>query len=191
MMKMIALGAAALAVLAATPALAQSSGSTTIGGAIGLGAGGFTNGSVNTGSLNSDTSSGISGTIGNELSASSGSGFGGTMNINSLPGGTSYAVVGGVGEAGTTISTSVSPSAVGSINSSSYNSGVYGGLTHGNAALNMQVMNFGESAGDYKFNLNFNANNNTTVNAASIDWNAAGAAGPVLFGFGSLGWSAE
>ncbi|MCH7862631.1 MAG: hypothetical protein IH998_13315 [Proteobacteria bacterium] len=191
MMKIIAIGAAALAVLTAAPALAQSSGSGNIGGGIGVGVGGFTNGGISTDSLSSNSTSGISGSINNELSASSGSGFGGTMNINSLPGGTSYAVVGGVGDAGTSITSSVSPSGVGSITSNSYNGGVYGGLTHGNAALSMQVMNFGESAGDYKFTANFNASNTTNVNAASIDWNAAGAVGLVGFGFGSLGWTVE
>ena len=68
-MKIIAIGAAALAVLTAAPALAQSSGSGNIGGGIGIGVGGFTNGGINTDSLSSTSTSGVSGTINNELSA--------------------------------------------------------------------------------------------------------------------------
>ncbi|WP_267382865.1 MULTISPECIES: hypothetical protein [unclassified Sphingomonas] len=191
-MKTIILGTAtALALCVAGPALAQSTGSATIGGGVGIGLGGFSNGSVNTGTVNGSNSQSISGTIGNELSASSGSGFGGSMNINSLPGGTSYAVVGGVGEAGTSISSAVDPMGVGTIQSSSYNAGLFGGVTGGNAALNMQVMNFGQSMGDYKFNLTFAANAADTFNTSAASWDVAGAAGPSLFGFGSVGWNVQ
>ncbi|MES2450757.1 MAG: hypothetical protein V4610_09330 [Pseudomonadota bacterium] len=179
------------ALVTASPALAQSSGSANIGGAIGVGLGGFSDGSVNTASVSGTSANSLNGSINNELSGSSGSGFAGTMDINSLPGGTSYAVVGGLGQAGTVINTSVGPNAVGDISSYSFNSGIYGGLTGGNAALSFQVLNFGQSSADYKFNVNFAQNNTLNFDANSADWNVAGAAGEALFGFGTLGWSAQ
>ncbi len=137
-----------------------------IGGGIGIGVGGFTNGGINTDSLSSTSTSGVSGTINNELSASSGSGFGGTMNINSLPGGTSYAVVGGVGDAGSpSISFQREPLGRRIDHQQQLQCRrLMVASTHGNAALNMQVMNFGESAGDYKFAANFNASGTTSAN---------------------------
>lgn len=191
-MRKAILAAISIAALAAAgPAFAQSSGTVTGGGGIGLGLGGFTNGSVNTGNVNGTNDSSYSGTISNSLSGSSGSGFGGTMNISSLPGGSSYAVVGGAGEAGTSISTSVDPTAVGTIESTSYNAGIYGGATGGNASLDIQVMNFGQSAASYKYDLSFSDNSTLNFNENFADWNAAGAVGIVGFGFGSFGWSGD
>ncbi|CUS44700.1 hypothetical protein MGWOODY_Smn2522 [hydrothermal vent metagenome] len=39
--------------------------------------------------------------------------------------------------------------------------------------------------------MNFAQNNTLNFDANSADWNVAGAAGEALFGFGTLGWSAQ
>ena len=177
-----------LALALATPALAQTSGTVNVGGGIGAGLGGFTNGSLNTLSANGTNTQSISIDVDRNISASSGSGFGGTMDINSLPAGSSFAVVGGVGQAVSTISASVDAENNGSITTSSFNAGLYGGLTTGNAALSMQVMNFGQSSAEFQLTSSFDAGHQDEFQLASTDWTAAGAAGATLFAFGSLGW---
>ncbi len=110
------------------------------------------------------------------------------MNISSLPLGSSYAVVGGVGSSGTSILANVDASNNGSIVSTSFNAGLYGGITGGSAALNMQVMNFGQSSADFKLTSSFDSTHNDSFNATRPTWTMAGAAGVGAFTFGSLGW---
>jgi len=181
----------ALALSVAMPALAQTSGTVTGGVGVGLGLGGFTNGSIDTSTMTGTNSTTIGVDIGREISAASGSGFGGSMDINSLPSGTSYAVVGGVGTAGTAINANIDLANNGSITSNSFNAGLYGGLTGGNAALDMQVMNFGQSSADFKLTAAFDATHTDQLSDFSTDWTAAGAAGATAFGFGSLGWDID
>jgi len=180
-----------LALAVAGPALAQTSGTATIGGGIGLGLGGFTNGAIDTSAVSGTNTQTLSVDITREMSGGSGSGFGGAMNINSIPNGWSYALVGGVGAAGTSISANVDGANNGSITSTSFNSGLYGGLTGGSAALTMQVMNFGQSSADFKLASSFDANHTDKFDTTSLDWTAAGAAGVTAFQFGSLGWDID
>lgn len=188
MKKVLYASISVLALGLAVPAAAQTSGTINGGAGIGLGAGGFTNGAIDTGSVNGTNSQTLSIDMNRELSGGSGSGFGGTMNISSLPLGSSYAVVGGVGSSGTSILANVDASNNGSIVSTSFNAGLYGGITGGSAALNMQVMNFGQSSADFKLTSSFDSTHNDSFNATSTDWTMAGAAGVGAFTFGSLGW---
>lgn len=181
----------ALALAAASPALAQTSGSVNAGAGVGIGLGGFSNGAIDTLSANGTNSQTVSVDIDRSMSASSGSGFGGTMNISSLPAGSSYAVVGGVGTSGSSINANVDAANNGSITTTSFNGGLYGGLTGGNAALSMQVMNFGQSSADFNLTSSFDATHEDTFQLASTDWTMAGAAGATLFTFGSLGWDVD
>lgn len=185
---------ASISVLAlglAMPATAQTSGTINGGAGIGLGVGGFTNGAIDTSTVNGTNSQTLSIDMNREISAGSGSGFGGTMTISSLPLGSSYAVVGGVGSSGTSIIANVDAANNGQIVSTSFNAGLYGGLTGGSAALNMQVMNFGQSSANFKLTTSFDATHSDTFNAASTDWTMAGAAGVSAFTFGSLGWNVD
>jgi hypothetical protein len=180
-----------LALAVAAPAYAQTTGTATGGVGVGFGAGGFTNGAIDTSAVNGTNTDKLTVNIDREISASSGSGFGGRMDINSLPAGSSYAVVGGVGVAGTQVAANVDANNNGTISSTSFNGGLYGGLTNGNAALAMQVMNFGQSSADFKLKTNFEATHADAFNDTSLDWTAAGAAGPTAFAFGSLGWNVD
>ncbi|BCA62839.1 hypothetical protein HMP09_2073 [Sphingomonas sp. HMP9] len=180
-----------LALAAAVPALAQTSGTVTGGAGIGVGLGGFNNGAIDTSTVSGTNGQTLSIDINREMSAGSGSGFGGTMNISSLPAGSSYALVGGVGASGSAISAGVDAANNGTITTSSFNSGLYGGLTGGSAALSMQVMNFGQSSADFKLATSFDASHSDQFNTTSLDWTAAGAAGVTAFTFGSLGWDID
>lgn len=191
MKKTICGAVSALALAAAAPALAQSSGTVTGGVGVGAGLGGFTNGAIDTTSVSGTNSQSISIDMDRDMSAASGSGFGGSMDINSVPGGSSFAVVGGVGTAGTSINANVDGLNNGSITSTSFNGALYGGLTGGNAALDMQVVNFGQSSADFKLTSAFDANYTDEFAASQLDWTAAGAVGAVGFGFGSLGWDID
>lgn len=190
-MKKILFGAAsALALCISVPALAQS-GTVTDGLGVGVGTGGFSNGAIDTSTFSGTDASNISIDVDRDLSAASASGFGGTMSINSLPGGTSYALVGGIGTAGTSISTNIDSDNNGLITTNSFNAGLYGGLTGGNAALSLQVMNFGQSSADFKLVSNVDASHTDVFAVTETDWTAAGAVGLVGFGFGSLGWDID
>jgi hypothetical protein len=180
-----------LALAIAAPATAQTSGTVTGGIGAGLGLGGFTNGAIDTSAVNGTNSQTLDIKIDREMSAASGSGFGGSMDINSLPAGSSFAVVGGAGTSGTSINANVDAANNGTITSTSFNAGLYGGLTSGNAALSMQVMNFGQSSADFKLTTNFNAEHQDEFNNTTLDWTAAGAAGLTGFAFGSLGWNID
>lgn len=188
-MKKAIYGSISVLVLAlATPALGQTSGTVNVGGGIGAGLGGFTNGSLNDLSTNGTNSQTISIDVDRDISAASGSGFGGSMNINSVPAGSSFAVVGGVGQAGSSINANVDAQNNGTITTESFNAGLYGGLTTGNAALSMQVVNFGQSSAEFKLTSSFDSAHQDEYQFDSTDWTMAGAAGATLFAFGSLGW---
>lgn len=180
-----------LALATAAPALAQTSGTVTGGGGVGIGLGGFTNGAIDTSAVSGTNNQALGIDITRDISGGSGSGFGGTMNINSLPAGSSYAVFGGVGAAGSSISANVDLANNGTIDTTSFDGGLYGGLTGGNAALTMQVMNFGQSSADFKLAVSFDATHADTFSANSLDWTAAGATGVGAFTFGSLGWDID
>ncbi|MFG6283214.1 hypothetical protein DC429_10020 [Arthrobacter sp. TPD3018] len=180
-----------LAFAIAVPAAAQTSGTVTGGAGIGIGAGGFTNGAIDTSAVSGTNSQTLSVDVTRNISASSGSGFGGTMNISSVPAGSSYAVVGGVGTSGSSIAANIDAANNGTITTTSFNAGLYGGLTGGSAALNMQVMNFGQSTADFKLVSSFDATHSDQFNLTSTDWTVAGAAGATAFGFGSLGWDVD
>lgn len=180
-----------LALAIAAPATAQTSGTVTGGLGAGFGLGGFTNGAIDTSSVNGTNSQTLDIKIDRDMSASSGSGFGGKMDINSVPAGSSFAVVGGAGASGTSINANVDAANNGTITSTSFNAGLYGGLTNGNASLAMQVMNFGQSSADFKLSTNFTAEHQDEFANTSLDWTAAGAAGVTAFGFGSLGWNID
>lgn len=189
-MKKALYGAISLLTFAiAAPATAQTAGTVTGGVGAGLGLGGFTNGAIDTSAVSGTNTQTLEVKIDRELSASSGSGFGGAMNINSVPDGSSYALVGGVGASGTTINADVDAANNGSITSTSFNAGLYGGLTSGNASLALQVMNFGQSSADFKLSTNFTGEHQDEFDNTTLDWTAAGAAGLTGFAFGSLGWN--
>ena len=191
MKKIIFTAVSALALAAGGPALAQTSGTVTGGAGVGLGVGGFSNGAIDTSSINGNSNQTLAIDMDRDLSAGSGSGFGGTMNINSVPAGSSFAIVGGVGTAGSSINANVDAANNGAITTTSFNSGLFGGFTAGNAALSMQVMNFGQSSADFSLTTSLDADYHDNFAAASTDWTMAGAAGLTAFGFGSLGWDID
>jgi hypothetical protein len=180
-----------LALATAAPAFAQTSGTVTGGAGVGVGLGGFTNGAIDTSTFSGANNQALGVDITRDITGGSGSGFGGTMNISSIPNGSSYAVFGGVGASGSTIAANVDLANNGTINTTSFDGGLYGGLTGGNAALSMQVMNFGQSSADFKLAVSFDATHSDQFDSSSLDWTAAGAAGVGAFTFGSLGWDID
>lgn len=146
MIKNIILGGAAiLAMVAATPALADGA----VTGAMGDG---HQVGSLSTGSMDSNTSSNTASlniSINHTLSASSASGFTGTFNVGtgpynaaSLEGhGDAFAVAGGLGNLG-----ALSPFHYEVTGAASHNDGSYLATTQNNASISGQVLNFAQAS---------------------------------------------
>lgn len=143
MKSVILSGISALALaMTATPAAAQA----VIGGGIAGNLGNWnTSGNVtySSGSLGADLTASVDRT----LNSSSVSGFAGNISLDSNACGcVDYAVFGGIGKAGSQITANVDLLGNGTVSTSSFNAGLYGGLANGTATLDVDFANAGQSS---------------------------------------------
>lgn len=182
-MKNMFLAIFAMAAMVATPSMAQT-GTVALGGGYGDGVGNQSITSNQTVANNSSHNLQID--VEHSISGASGSGFGGAFDVNGLAnGGTSMAAFSGSGLAGTLVAEG---NGVGL--SISGNTGNFTASAAGNASVNGDVMNFGQSQFTNSFTFSFDRqrsasftdSNMSSTNVSLTDGNV---------GFGALGWDAE
>lgn len=179
MKKMLGAAVAAIALLSAGPALAQS-----VGGVIG-GVAGNANGTTHdAGSMTIDNSTDLSIDIDRSLSVSSGSGFGASFDLQ----GGSTAAFNGTGLAGSLVAGIGGPDG-GAALSLSGNYGDYAATTTGQGKIfDAQVMNFGQGNYTNSFTASFDASHDfdaTTSFENNSNWAVSGAA---IGGFAGFSW---